>query len=152
MRVAPCEEPRAWPGPNCSSSTAGTPRAPSARAVAEPSRPAPTTATSTRSTAATIAGARRPSPGRNPVSPGRARGPGVSTLRDEGDLPRDVTGHDGTVGVGGLGEREGLRHEDPQRPVLGEPGQLQPRGLADLRSRVCARRAAENLDALLEAT
>src|SRR5215510_5275581 len=168
MRVAPCEEPRAWPGPNCSSSTAGTSRAASARAVAEPSRPAPTTAMSTRSTAATIAGARRPAVAlrlavdrrltvapaagrRSPAGRGSAAGLGSPVLGDERDLSRRATGHDAPVGLGGLIEREGLRHEDPQRPLGGKPGQFQPGGVADLRSRVRARRPAENLDALTEA-
>jgi len=35
----------------------------------------------------------------------------------ERDLPGGVTADDGAVGVGGLGEREGLGHEDPQRPA-----------------------------------
>src|SRR6516165_1941269 len=139
MRVAPCEEPRAWPRSNCSSTTAETPRAPSARAVAEPRRPDPTTATSTRSTPATIAGRRRSL--RETESP----------LREEHDLPGGVAVHAGAVGIGRPGEREGLRHEDPQRPVLGEPGQLQPGGVPDLRPRVRARRAAEDLDAHLQA-
>src|SRR5262249_19282024 len=151
MRVAPCKEPRAWPRSNCSSTTAWTPRAPSARAVAEPSRPEPTTATSTRSTAATIAGRPSEQPTRKSAGPPGAGAVGGAGLRDEGDLPGRVTGHDGAVGVGGPAEREGLRHEDPQRPVLDEPGQLQPGGVPDLRSRVRARRAAEKLDALLPA-
>src|SRR5215469_10335721 len=108
MRVAPCEEPRAWPRSNCWSTTAWTPRAPSARAVAEPSRPEPTTATSTRSTAATIAGRPSGQPVRKFPGPAGRWGLGGAGLRDEGDLPGGVTGHDGAVGIGGPAEREGL--------------------------------------------
>src|ERR1700687_3050030 len=62
MRVSPCDEPRSWPGRNCSKPITLAPRAASRHAESAPIAPSPTTATSARASAARWLAAGRGTP------------------------------------------------------------------------------------------
>ncbi|HLH58620.1 MAG TPA: ester cyclase [Streptosporangiaceae bacterium] len=83
---------------------------------------------------------------RLPGGTGSGRG---ARLRDERDLADGVAGGQHPVSLGHVGERERPRHDDPQLPRTGQPGQVQAGRVADPGPGIRAGPAAEHLDAFL---
>ncbi len=134
----------AWEAVTAAPATAAP--ATAAPATAAPATAAPATAAPATAAPATAAPSCWACP-RSVLAPRNRPG---RRLRHQDDLAAGVAGGQRPMGGGHFGQRIGRRHDDPQLPGFGEPGQLEPGGGPDLGPGVGPRRAADHLDPRVE--